>query len=137
MPANRIATLTAVLGAIGAFLATLLGAFENEYVRGAVAVAALGLGGVVVWKFLEGSQNFDALQIAGVPKNTQVVAPPNPPGELTNTLQYAGQAGEDTRDREVEYLGEVDANDRLAGFGGDESYEPPEPESREGTASAG
>jgi hypothetical protein len=71
---NRIAAISGILAAIAAFVTTL----ETNLVPGSPATEAIAKGSVMlsavaaVWgiivKFMEGSQNWDSLSEAGVPK---------------------------------------------------------------------
>lgn len=96
-PANRVAFYLGILGAAGVALTT----FQTSLVPGsppaeAIAKAVVLLAtvykfGTMIEKFLEGSQNFDSLVIAGVPKNTTgglvtnvVTDDDNPDDDLVN-----------------------------------------------------
>lgn len=84
LPANRVAAIAGVLVAIATILTTfvtdanLTGTKAGDAAIGAAAILgslATVLG--IVWKFLEGAQNYDSLLLAGVPKvsSPPVVAP--------------------------------------------------------------
>jgi hypothetical protein len=79
--ANRVAALTGIVLAVIAFLTTLQSSFIPGSPAGeAIAKALVMLTSVltvlrIVDKFLDGSQNWDSLLMAGVPKVTGVAAP--------------------------------------------------------------
>jgi hypothetical protein len=153
--ANRMAALLGLVLAASAFLATL----QSSFIPGSPAAEAIGkaivmLGSVamaikVLDKFLDGSQNWDSLMVAGVPKNAQVVAPPNAPG-----IESLDGEGDTFDDEEVEFVG-VDERqvlldgseeyEQMRGFEGDSEDDTeadaaakvPAPRSRKGTMSAG
>lgn len=65
MPANRLAALVAVLTQLAVIVAAVAGAFPGRYGDALAAVAALLTKAVVVVKFLDGSQKYDALTLGG------------------------------------------------------------------------
>lgn len=116
--ANRVAAFITLVGAVAAFIASL----ETSLVPGSPAAEALGkAGGMiasllvglrVVEKFLEGSQNWDSLMQAGVPKAPGVTV-----------VQATNEFNGDTPDDDFVELGVVpmsgpgaDDPDALAGF---------------------
>ena len=78
---NRIALISGILLAIAGFIATLQTSLVPGSTGAEAAAKAAGIIATVltVWRlletFLKGSQNWDSLMVAGVPKETGVTAP--------------------------------------------------------------
>jgi cytochrome c oxidase assembly factor CtaG len=128
--ANRVAAVIALLGAAAAFITTLL----TDIAPGTPWAEALGKAGVmvgallvamrVIEKFLDGSQNWDSLTEAGVPKADgvtvvhQVSTSMLPPPPLQGDAPVMAPPPPPPPPSEVELQ-------RASGFGGTDPKPPP------------